>query len=300
MTETLWHTGLNDFKKHTLITDKDRNFTTELIENDFEPDRDIDSIFFDHLKDRPSKTVELLYSGGLDSELVLASCLRNKIPVEAMTLVVTIRGAILNVVDLYYSEKFCREHNVKQNLFYLDVEEFYKDGKHFEYLSPYYITEPHVATHFWLLDQCQSYPVIGGDWPWVQCHKENKVLSPIRIDFAHYENYMATKGISGIGNMINHSFESCYYFVKKHIENYQEGTDDFYTSAYLKYKMYGLKEPRIKSYGWELTPQNLINTPRLRVDLLMQYGGKNTHTIKWGPKLSELLETNVSENSGFV
>ena len=85
MSEILhWSTGLNGYKKHSL----DHNdFTTELTECKFEPGRNIDDIFLDHLVDRPSSPVELLYSGGLDSELVLMSLLRNKIPVEAMTMV---------------------------------------------------------------------------------------------------------------------------------------------------------------------------------------------------------------------
>ena len=86
MSEILqWSTGLNGYKKHIL----DRNyFTTELIECQFEPGRSLDDIFYDHLVDRPNSPVELLYSGGSDSELVLMSLMKNKIPFEVMTMVV--------------------------------------------------------------------------------------------------------------------------------------------------------------------------------------------------------------------
>jgi len=105
MSELLqWSTGLNGYKKHTL---HDNHFTTELTECQFEPGRSVDDIFLDHLIDRPNSPVELLYSGGLDSELVLMSLLRNKISVESMIMVIPLKGVILNVVYLYYSEKFC-------------------------------------------------------------------------------------------------------------------------------------------------------------------------------------------------
>jgi hypothetical protein len=90
----------------------------------------------------------------------------------------------------------------------LDTEELFDSGKYLEYLLPYNITEPHVASHFWLIEQCQSYPILGGDWPWFQKHK--KVLSPFRLAYSMYEKYMHSKGIDGIGNMIGHSFESSY------------------------------------------------------------------------------------------
>jgi hypothetical protein len=288
-----WTTGLNGYKKHTL---DNNNFTTELTECQFEPGRNIDDIFHDHLNGRVNGPVELLYSGGLDSELVLQSLLKNKIPVETMTLVVTIKGAILNVVDLYYSEKFCREHNIKQNLFYFDAVEFYESGRYLDYLVPLKITEPHIASHFWLIEQCHNYPIIGGDWPWVQVEK--KVLSPFRIDFCNYERFMSTKNISGIGNMISHSFESSCYFIEKHLEMHQKGNDSFHTVPFLKQLMYGTKEPRIKSYGWEQCPKELFNSNYYKIELLKAVGIVKSKII-WGDKVSNLLNTSIRENSLF-
>ena len=113
-----WSTGLNEYKKHTL---QDNNFITELTECQFEPGRSLDDIFYDHLVNRPNSPVELLYSGGSDSELVLLSLIKNKVPFEVMTMVIQFKGITLNITDLYYSEKFCRENNIKQNLFHLSV-----------------------------------------------------------------------------------------------------------------------------------------------------------------------------------
>lgn len=289
-----WTTGVNGYKKHTL---ENVHFTTTLTENEFEPNRNIDAIFSDHLVGRPGSPVELLYSGGLDSEVVLMSLLRSNIPVEAMTMVITIKGAILNVVDLYYSEKFCREHNVRQNLFYFDAIDFYESGKYLEYALPLSISEPHVPSHMWLIEQCHNFPIIGGDWPWVQ--PDNKVLSPFKLDFSSYERFMKSKGISGIGNMISHSFESSYHFIEKHIEAHEKDNTSFHTVPFLKYKMYGLAEPRIKSYGWEESPIKLFNINKYKVELLKHLVDLPKAEIIWGDQISKLIKSTVNSNTKF-
>lgn len=297
--EIVWYTGINHFKKNSLSSGKNKEFTLELREDiDFDLNKSIDEIFYDHLKIRHTKKVEVLYSGGLDSELVMSSCIKNKIPVEANTLIIKAKGAIINVVDLYYSEKFCRENNIKQNLFVLDANEFYEGGHYLEYLVPYNIIEPHVASHFWLIEKCNNFPVIGGDWPWVQTNKQNKIISPYKLDYSSYERFMNNKGIIGIGNMISHSFESCFYFIKSHIKNYNLGEDSFYTVPFLKYKLYGLQEPRIKSYGWENCPPGVFNMFNYKIKLV-ELLGITTHKIIWGPVISALLDSNTNYNTKF-
>ena len=170
------------------------------------------------MANRQTKYVEVLYSGGLDSELVLMSCLRKNIPVKAITLLIRINGMILNTHDLYYAEKFCREHDVPHTILELDAVEFFQSGKFYDYLTPYYISEPHIATHMWLIEQCSHFPIIGGDWPWVQTHKIDKILSPFKLEFSSYERFMQDKGIYGIGNMISHSLESSYKMIDLHIQ----------------------------------------------------------------------------------
>ncbi len=295
---TEWRTGLDGYRKNSLSFSKNIiDYVTEFTEPDFEPDRDFDSIFYDHLKNRESKTVELLYSGGMDSQFVMESCLRNKIPIEAMTMVITINGAKLNVVDLYYSEKFCRENNVKQNFFYLDALDFYESGRYLEYIEPYHITEPHVASHFWLMEQCQSYPVIGGDWPWVQTHNENKILSPYKLSFSSYERFLKDKGMYGIGDFISHSFESVYKLIGLHINHKESSDGRFHHTPFIKQKVYGTMEPRIKSYGWEDCPPTLFNIRKYYPKSLLPYMFRCN--IVWGDKLKTLMNSTVNSNNKF-
>lgn len=293
-----WNTGLDDFRKNELTVEPGSiSYRTEFTERDFEPNRTVDQIFHDHLASRESKTIELLYSGGMDSQFVLESFLRTKVPVEVMTMVITIQGAILNVADLYYSEKFCRENNVKQNLFYLDAVDFYESGKYLTYIEPYYITEPHVASHFWLLEQCQSYPIIGGDWPWVHTHAPNMIISPYKLSFSSYERFLKDRGIHGIGDFICHSFESVHKFVGLHIQNKHISDGRFHHTPFIKQRVYGLKELRLKSYGWEDCPPSLFNIRKYVPKTLI--ANKFNYEVAWGDKLKTLLNSEVNSNNKF-
>ncbi len=287
MGKTTWSSGLNDFKKHTLI---DNLFITEVHENDFEPNRSIDDIFYDHLANRQTSKVEVLFSGGADSELILKSCIKNKIPFEAITMAIQVKGITLNVIDLYYSEKFCRENDIKQKLIYLDAEWLFESGKYNEYLNPYLINEPHVASHFWLIEQCDYYPIFGGDWFWFQQHRN--VLSPLRLDYACYERFMESKGIYGIGNMINHSFESCYKFIELHTQNEET------IVPILKQKMYGFDFPRMRSYGWENIPTEILDIEKYKKNLI-DIHKRTRNIIKWGSKIKKLINSDVDGNYKF-
>ena len=128
---------------------------------------------------------------------------------------------------------------------------------------------------------------------------KKKILSPFKLAFSSYERFMKSKGINGIGNMISHSFESSYYFIKQHLKEHEKDNDSFHTVPFLKYKMYGLMEPRIKSYGWESCPQILFNINKYKVELLKSIGVPKS-TIIWGDEISLLIDSTEKSNSLFA
>ena len=296
-----WSVGLQNFKKCSLeLGENSNHFTTEILDVECGRGRDIADIFYDHLAIRQTKYVEVLYSGGLDSELILLSCLRKNIPIKAITLVIKVDNMIVNSNDLYYAEKFCRTHNVEQILIELDAGEFYNSGKYYDYIAPYYITEPHIATHLWLLEQCSYFPVVGGDWPWTQMHKDYKMLSPFKLEFSSYERFMRDKGIHGIGNMISYSLESSCKMIELHLETWNgfEKIAPFKQRIFTKIEP--TMEPRLKSYGWEYVYSGQINLQihEVKADLIKKVK-PTTHSIKWGKTISDLLDTPITMNDTF-
>jgi len=287
-----WKQG---FHECNIDTEK-RQFLCVLPDEPFDENKSFLDIVYDILKDVP-KPVEILYSGGKDSELVLYSCLILKIPFVAVTMEFVHKDKILNTHDMYYAQKFCLANNIKQKIIKLDVTDLYHSQKYIEYLKKFHIKLPHVASHLYAIENCESFPIIAGYWPWVQVKDVDSVLSPIRCDFSSYEEFMKEKNMSGIGNFLSHNLEITHFLCKKHLKLYSQGDEE----ADLKYKMYKEImpniEPRYKSMGWELKiPDFNINDFNTK---LTYFQTNLIPKISWGTKLCTLLNTTKTNNDKF-
>jgi hypothetical protein len=286
-----WYSGNNNCKTHYIIND---NFYTIINNQSYQDKLSIDDIFIKHLNG--NKTVDLLYSGGTDSELVLNVLRRNKINVKPCIIKLSVNDAVINTHDLYYAEKFSRENGIKLYYFNLDLKTFLIDNIHLELIGNYLINQPHVASHFWLIKQLQ-FPIMGGDWPWVHTHKVQKVLSPIKIDYSYYDQFMLDNNITGIGNMLSHSIESLMYFVSLQLKT------NHLNDYIVKHTMYKTIVPeienRLRSYGWEHIDPKVIQLHKYKIDLLVKNKQKKMN-IKWGEQICELLQTPLMENNTYV
>ena len=293
------YSGFRDYKR---LVVENNVFTTEIL--------DVETEDFTSLHDIVARSigchgVEVLYSGGLDSELVLASCITNKIPCTAITMRLLSNGCVLNAHDLYYSEKFCRTNSISQSVVDLDVDKFFNNGDHVSYLEPYKITQPHVATHFWLLNQCTGFPIIGGDYPWPQI--QNNTISPFRHHYSYYDQYMRDHHIRGIGNMLSDCLEMSTLLVSHHV-NLERSDPVRYNGnqvniSNLKVDMYNQLsgwrfEKRLRSYGWEHAPRALVDLVQLGADLIRRFGS-TTSSIVWGKKLADSFGIVPGSNDKF-
>jgi hypothetical protein len=308
MEQTLiWHEGVDNYRVNTLITNsltKIHQFTVELLDTPL-PDqkRHLVEIFHDHLSNRQTKTVEVLYSGGMDSELVLRICILNKIPVRALTMRLMLRGYPINTHDLYYSEKFCRENNIEQKFVELDVANFFENGNHMTYLAPYFISEPHVATHMWLFEQSTGYPVLGGDYSWPWSHEP--IISPHRLSYSSYNKFLKDRSIFGIGNMLGHSLESNCFLINAHQciydSSFHRGDDAnipiFKTDLFNSLGI-GHFERRMKSYGWEGVRLAIFDKTKYSEEMRLNVG-THTSTVIWGETIANLLGGSPNKNSRF-
>lgn len=305
MSELIHYSGLNNYLKHTFVVDnKSNKFNTEVLDVPMMGSCSLLETFNTHLSARPGATVEVLYSGGMDSELVLLSCLRLKINVIAMTMRLMVNGYPINTHDLYYSEKFCRENNVKQTFIDLKIDTFFKNGNHLRYLDPYLITEPHVATHFWLVEQCTHFPVIGGDYCWP--HQGNGIISPYRHSYCFYDKFMLDNGINGIGNMGSHSLDSNIFFMQTHLavlKSKPEMETDYagipiFKQAIAEQLGFNDTAVRMRSYGWETISYLLINKRNYKVALHRKYGS-TTNSISWNERIAEVIGGEERHNDKF-
>ena len=297
MTTKIWYSGIDNYRKHTLAFGPNSNtFTLELIDVESRGVSTIQDAFEMHLSGA-NLPIEVLYSGGMDSECVIKVCLDKNIPVKAITLRMLVRGAPINVRDLYYAEKFCREHNVQHTIVDLNIDKFYNDGDHIQYMETFRFMRFPTASLLWLIDQCSSFPVLGGDYAWPQTNIGKQTYSPHRHDHMCFDQYMRDKGITGIGNMISHSIDSNLIFINEHLRTYSD--DPFY--KHTLFNNVGLPlESRFRSYGWETVDDynHILDWNRITADLFVRYGTTRS-IIKWNRKFADIIGGEPGENDSY-
>jgi hypothetical protein len=301
MENKTWCSGKNNYRCATLDYHT-QTFTLELIDVEQDQYQDIHEVLADHVSHKQTKYVDVLYSGGIDSEMTIISLKKQNVPLRAYTLRFLLNSYPINTHDLYYSEKFCRKNKINHTIIDLDIEQFF-ETTYADYLDPYGISQFHVATHFWLIEQLSGFPVLGGDyfWPWI----EKKIYSPQRYNYNCYDLYMADKGIHGIGNMLGHSTESSKFFIESHHRVYEHNVADgtFKKIPILKHNMaidlnYGYLDIRKRSYGWENLELLLWNPKKLNRDLVEKYGEYKS-VIKWNNNFAKFIDGEVGTNDQF-
>jgi hypothetical protein len=208
-----------------------------------------------------------MYSGGVDSECVAKTCLQHKIPLKIWTKRFLLKGIEVNVQDLYYSEKFCRMHGLKQIIIDCDIDKV----PWLDYCK-YYATHWVAASHLWLLERVDGIPIFGGDVPYPRHDASmNLEFEPRYVRHSTYDVLLADQGRVGITNMASHTYELMLAwlrlyanFFKKHGKIYCGDRDiNYYTpwaNAENKHAVneaggFGKLEKRFKSIGCELLHQ---------------------------------------------
>ena len=296
------YTGHQNYRQLDFTIDQDAHhhrLDVTLHDVDYPKGRNINDIFADHVAARQTKYVEVLYSGGVDSELVLHTCLVNNTPVRAITMRLLADNTAINTHDLYYAERYCRSTGIEHKIVDLHVDKFFGNGDHLPYLEPYLNKESHVSTHLWLIEQCTGFPVIGGSysWPWTG-HGPTGVISPIKNTYCQYDRYMRDHNIAGIGNMLDHSLESNCLFIKTHLDLIATGNPKLFDQQgvckrTLKQYIYSQLghtklEPRIGSYGWEEHYRAVFDKDSINRGLIERFGTWD-HSITWGHKMAKAL-----------
>lgn len=295
--EIIWHDGVDNYKENRLIIDSDTGLKKHhLILHDV-PTQDLPYIQLAEKILKGKGKVDVLLSGGQDSELLLRTIIVLGIDFKVTTMKLVIDGCLVNTHDLYYSEHLCGSLGIKQNFITLDVRQFFENNLHIPYLEPYLINEPHVATHFWMLDRTDNYPIFAGDysWPWAN---EN-IISPHRYQYCAYKRYLQDTKRDGIVSFLNHSLELNMAMVKKHRESYNNNIDTGSFKSQL-YSSLGVGEftPRLRSSGWEGVKSKVFNKNQYHMNLIKSVG-ITPSTIFWGSKINSILKGNITQNDKY-
>lgn len=251
----IWYSGLNNYKIQTTYNN---TFTIEYLEQEFNRGFTIQEVYKTHLQNITRPFVEVLYSGGLDSEIVMLTLLEMKIPIRVKCLKLYFNDLLLNGYDLYFIDNFCRQRNIDVHFIDLEITKFHGSAVDIDICSKYHMQKPYHSFTFYALQQCEGYIVMGGEYPWPYLENKKYKLHCPNIPFNSYELFFKDYGLDGIGNMQTHSLNSLYLFLQSHlkvIKNVQEK----YFNKFKYIEVGNIKHEVLQNLGYQLTPRFKMN-----------------------------------------
>jgi hypothetical protein len=101
--------------------------------------------------------IELLFSGGINSEVVVRSFVAAGIPFTAHILRF---GDEINAHDIVHNIQFCKAHGVCYKMHDLNILQFF-EADLYDYAAVSQCVSPQVCVMMWLIDQLDGYVVMG-------------------------------------------------------------------------------------------------------------------------------------------
>lgn len=146
--------------------------------------------------------LNIMYSGGIDSEIVAEVCQRYSIPHKLHFMALVHKNKIFNDVDYRNAIEF--SNNVE--IHYLDFYNFFGDGDYIEYAIKYKTQSPQLACHLKVASDIGNHVVFGGDTMYFYYNHDYQAIEFKTTSFGHFCYHFLVKEIGGIGNMANASY----------------------------------------------------------------------------------------------
>lgn len=115
------------------------------------------------IRDSTTLPLDVLFSGGKDSEITVDSFVEAKIPINVIIMKFKDN---YNAHDINYAFKYCDSKGITPTVIELDVLDFLKKDA-YDYARKTYCVSPILLPHMWLIDQCDNYIVIGSGDPFL-------------------------------------------------------------------------------------------------------------------------------------
>lgn len=111
-------------------------------------------------KARPGQRIRILYSGGIDSEVVVMAFQQAGIPFDCI-----IVDMGVNQHDTQYAHRYCQAHNIPYQILYVDPSDFVAKGLHFHYHQEYQVKQLAMMIIMKVLDTLSNDDIyiLGGE-----------------------------------------------------------------------------------------------------------------------------------------
>ena len=110
------------------------------------------------IRDDADGDLWVLFSGGIDSEVVVQSFLFASVPIKVG---ITRFANHLNRHDMIYAVRFCETHGVPYRCLDIDIEKFFHSGEAWRYAERTKCVQPQLLHTMWAMDQVDGYPILG-------------------------------------------------------------------------------------------------------------------------------------------
>jgi len=186
------------------------------------------------IRESTDKSIFVLLSGGVDSEIVARSFFELSIPI---TCVIGRFNDGMNDHDIRYAFKFCERYRIPYIIIDVDIEKLWKEDL-YNYASVTRCISPQLILPMWLSDQVDGYTIIGaGECYMVQNSKHKFELWEKEKIASWYRHYLINNK-EGCPGFFQYTPELMLSYINddiiKDISNKIEG----YSTYYEKLKVY--------------------------------------------------------------
>lgn len=244
----------------------------------------------------------LLFSGGIDSEVVIQSFMFAGVP---FTVAITEFAHRLNQHDVQYAVQFCERHEIPYRKLRLDIVDFITSDAARDYASQTHCVQPQLLHTMWAMDQVDGFPVLGSGEcllvteapldvpPGSAAGEQLRCVLYEKERIASWYRYLMVRGRDGCAGFFQYTPEVMLAFleedeVKKFAisNNILDDTTSFKSKIYRKHF---LLQRRPKFHGFE----NVIHLDGLlRPELERMFGHWNQiYKTDYGRLIDEISPT---------
>jgi hypothetical protein len=231
------------------------------------------------IRSSTSQDLWVLFSGGIDSEVVLQSFMFSQI---SFKVAITCFRNDLNRQDVRYAIKFCETHQISYRLLHLDIVDFFKSGQAMECATLTKCVQPQLLHTMWAMDQVEGYPILGSGECFV-VKRDAEQGEPARWDMfekeriAAWYRHLLLRRREGCAGFFQYTPEVMLAFlldedIKQLCGNKLEDVANSMPIKGAIYRKYFLLEQRNKYHGFE----NVLHLDdELRPELERRFGAYN-------------------------
>ena len=151
---------------------------------------------------RFNSELNIMYSGGIDSEIVAEVCDKHDIPHSLHFIALVHDNKIFNAVDYKNAMSYSNDIEVH----YLEFDQFFNSGEFIDVALKYQTRSPQLACHLKVAEDIGKNIVFGGDSMFFHYDFDSNVASFKSTETGHFCYNNLVKHTGGIGNMANASY----------------------------------------------------------------------------------------------